>query len=81
MVVSSSPSMNYCLLLFQLIFVNFRYGSPRPKAAVLEKSVDGGLTFQPIQYFADDCMLYFDLPDDGSIVNADDVNCITFASM
>jgi len=67
--------------LYELIFVNFRYGSPRPKAVVLETSKDGGVTFRPIQYYADDCMLYFGLPDDGQIVNADDANCITAASM
>ena len=65
----------------QLIFVNFRYGSPRPKAAVLETSTDGGVTFRPIQYYADDCMLYFGLPNNGRIVNANDANCITTTSM
>ena len=65
----------------QVIFVNVRYGSPRPKAAVMELSRDGGLTFEPIQYYADDCMFYFDLPDNGRIMNADDVNCVTSSSV
>ena len=46
-----------------------------------EASRDGGVTFNPVQYFADDCMLYFGLSDDGPIVNPDDVNCITTASL
>lgn len=65
----------------QIIFVNIRYGSPRPKAAVMELSRDGGLTFEPIQYYADDCMFYFGLPDNGQIVNADDANCVTSSSV
>ena len=61
----------------QLIFINIRFGSPRFKAAVLETSKDNGVTFQPIQYFADDCMAYFSLPDNGQITEANGVNCIT----
>ena len=65
---------------FQIIFVNVRYGSPRPKAAVMELSRDRGLTFEPIQYYADNCMFYFNLSDNGRIANADDVNCVTSSS-
>ena len=65
----------------QVIFVNVRYGSPRPKAAVMELSRDGGLTFDPIQYYTDDCMFYFGLPNNGQIVNADDANCVTTSSV
>lgn len=67
--------------LLQLIFVNFQFGSPRFKAAVLETSRDGGLTFEPIQYYANDCMEYFNLPNDGQITEADSVNCITSESV
>ena len=73
----------YMCTLFsvQLIFINFRFGSPRFKAAVMETSRDGGLTFEPIQYFADDCMNYFSLPDNGVITAADSVTCTTSESM
>ena len=65
---------------FQVFLVTIQFSSPRPKAAVLETSRDGGLSFSPVQYFADDCMFYFNLPDDGSILAADDVNCVTSIS-
>lgn len=76
-----STVLKIILSLLQLIFINFRFGSPRFKAAVLETSKDHGVSFQPIQYFADDCMAYFNLPDDGEITEADDVNCITSNSL
>ena len=60
-----------------MIFVFVRYGSPAPKAAVLEKSADGGSSYQPIQYFADDCSSYFGLDNDADLKSNDDVNCIT----
>ena len=65
--------------LYEIIFVNVRYGSPRPRAAVLESFVDG--SFRPLQYYADDCMAYFNLPNNGPVVAADDVNCITPPAM
>ena len=67
--------------MVQLIFINFRFGSPRFRAAVLETSRDNGVTFEPMQYFADDCMAYFNLPDNGMITEADQVNCITDQSL
>ena len=61
----------------QLIFIFVRYASPAPKAAVLEKSIDGGKTFIPIQYFSDDCNSYFGLENNAPLQSNDDVNCIT----
>lgn len=74
-------SIDLYICLTQLIFINIRFGSPRFKAAILETSRDGGKTFHPIQYFADDCMAYFNLPNDGEITEADAVNCITSESL
>lgn len=54
-----------------------RYESPPPKAAILEKSINGGKTYTPMQYFADDCQQYFGMEDDASLQTPDDVNCIT----
>lgn len=64
----------------QVFLITIQFSAPRPKAAALETSQDGGMTFQPVQYFADDCMSYFGLVDDGPILAADDVNCITSIS-
>ena len=64
----------------QIVFVNFVYASPRPKAAIIETSRDGGKTFNPVQFYADNCMSYFGLQNNGPIVAADSVNCITTAS-
>ena len=63
--------------LFQLILIFLRFDSPAPKAAILEKSIDGGKTFLPLQYFASDCMAYFGMENDGALKSNDDVNCIT----
>lgn len=57
------------------MFIN--YGAPAPKAAILQKSIDGGNTFQPLQYFADDCMSYFGLGNNEPLTSSTDVNCIT----
>ena len=54
-----------------------RYHAPPPKAAVLEKSIDGGQTYVPMQYFADDCQEYFGMDNDAPLQTSDDVNCIT----
>lgn len=71
----------YSSLLFaQLFLIRIQFSAPRPKAVVLETSRDGGLTFAPIQYYADDCMLYFGLEDNGPILAADDANCLTSIS-
>ncbi|XP_026044133.1 uncharacterized protein LOC113034056 isoform X3 [Astatotilapia calliptera] len=39
------------------IVVTFEYG--RPTSMVLEKSIDKGVTWQPYQYYADDCLEAF----------------------
>ena len=44
-----------------------RYHAPPPKAAVLEKSIDGGQTYVPMQYFADDCQQYFGVDNDAPL--------------
>ncbi|XP_057682239.1 mucin-2-like isoform X2 [Corythoichthys intestinalis] len=42
------------------LVVSFEYG--RPTAMVLDKSTDKGLTWQPYQFYADDCMETFGMP-------------------
>uniref|UniRef100_A0AAQ4QXC0 Netrin g2a n=1 Tax=Gasterosteus aculeatus aculeatus TaxID=481459 RepID=A0AAQ4QXC0_GASAC len=50
-------SWNKSLEVVDDIIVSFEYG--RPTAMVLEKSMDKGVTWQPYQYYADDCLEVF----------------------
>ncbi|XP_056134050.1 netrin-G2 [Lampris incognitus] len=55
-----SLSWNKSLELVDDVIVTFEYG--RPTIMVLEKSLDKGVTWQPYQYYADDCMEAFGMP-------------------
>ena len=61
------------LFSFTRLVVTFR--SPRPAAAVVERSRDFGVTYEPFQYYSDDCMGDFGLPDQSSIQTMDEVIC------
>uniref|UniRef100_A0A3P8UET4 Netrin G2 n=1 Tax=Amphiprion percula TaxID=161767 RepID=A0A3P8UET4_AMPPE len=50
-------SWNKSLEVVDDIVVTFEYG--RPTSMVLEKSLDKGVTWQPYQYYADDCLEAF----------------------
>ncbi|KAI3373035.1 hypothetical protein L3Q82_023473 [Scortum barcoo] len=50
-------SWNKSLEVVDDITVTFEYG--RPTSMVLEKSLDKGVTWQPYQYYADDCLEAF----------------------
>uniref|UniRef100_A0A8C9Y6D7 Netrin G2 n=1 Tax=Sander lucioperca TaxID=283035 RepID=A0A8C9Y6D7_SANLU len=50
-------SWNKSLEVVDDIVVTFEYG--RPTSMVLEKSMDKGVTWQPYQYYADDCLEAF----------------------
>ncbi|KAM9360744.1 netrin-G2-like [Symphorus nematophorus] len=50
-------SWNKTLEVVDDIIVTFEYG--RPTSMVLEKSLDKGVTWQPYQYYADDCLEAF----------------------
>ncbi|XP_044051770.1 netrin-G2 isoform X3 [Siniperca chuatsi] len=50
-------SWNKSLEVVDDIIVTFEYG--RPTSMVLEKSLDKGVTWQPYQYYADDCLEAF----------------------
>ena len=54
-----------------------RLSAPEPRAFVIEKSIDGGQSFSPFQYYAEDCMVYFGLENDGPITEPDGVQCVT----
>ncbi|KAL7844893.1 hypothetical protein SRHO_G00234320 [Serrasalmus rhombeus] len=53
-------SWNKSLELADDIQITFEYG--RPTVMVLEKSLNYGRTWQPYQYYADDCMEAFTMP-------------------
>lgn len=55
-----SLAWNKSLELTDDIQVTFEYG--RPTMMVLDKSLDKGRTWQPYQFYADDCMDAFDMP-------------------
>ncbi|XP_026091078.1 netrin-G2 [Carassius auratus] len=55
-----SLSWNKTLELTDDIQITFEYG--RPTIMVLEKSLNFGRTWQPFQYYADDCMDAFSIP-------------------
>ncbi|KAL7392368.1 hypothetical protein ABVT39_023849 [Epinephelus coioides] len=50
-------SWNKSLEVVDDIIITFEYG--RPTSMVLEKSLDKGVTWQPYQYYADDCLETF----------------------
>lgn len=53
-------SWNKSVELTDDVVVTFEYG--RPTAMVLEKSLDNGRTWQPYQFYAEDCMETFGMP-------------------
>ncbi|XP_061655872.1 netrin-G2 isoform X8 [Phyllopteryx taeniolatus] len=55
-----SMSWNKSLELTDDIHVTFEYG--RPTVMVLDKSMDHGRSWQPYQYYADDCLDTFNMP-------------------
>ncbi|XP_058491161.1 uncharacterized protein ntng2a [Solea solea] len=56
-------SWNKSLEVVDDITVTFEYG--RPTSMVLEKSMDKGVTWQPYQYYADDCLETFGMSPKG----------------
>eukprot|EP00118_Oscarella_pearsei_P005184 m.23504 g.23504 ORF g.23504 m.23504 type:complete len:5054 (+) comp28492_c0_seq1:2267-17428(+) len=53
-----------------------QFYTPRPKAMIYEKSLDG-VNYSPLQYFADDCQSYFGLSNNGLLATSTAVNCLT----
>ncbi|TRY95038.1 hypothetical protein DNTS_004676 [Danionella cerebrum] len=70
-------SWNKTLELTDDIHITFEYG--RPTVMVLEKSLNFGRTWQPFQYYADDCVDAFNMPSrrvrDLNAANATRVVC------
>lgn len=59
--------------------VGIRFRSVQPQAMVLYYSSDNGITFMARQYYSTDCAR-FNLPNNGLLRTAVDVNCITTQS-
>ena len=51
------------------------YGPPA-KGIKIERSLDGGRTYSPWQYFANDCQRMFGLVNNGPLTQPDSVNCL-----
>ncbi|XP_075954877.1 netrin-G2 [Anarhichas minor] len=60
LVANISMSWNKSLELTDDIQITFEYG--RPSIMVLDKSMDHGRSWQPYQFYADDCMDSFNMP-------------------
>ena len=61
------------MFFFTHLIIMFR--SPKPAAAVIERSRDFGTTYEPYQYYSDDCMKDFGIPDQSSVRTVDEVIC------
>ena len=61
------------LFVFTHLTITFR--SPRPASAVIERSRDFGATYEPYQYYSNDCMGDFGMSNRSSIQTANEVIC------
>ena len=61
------------LFFFTHLVASFRL--PRPAAAVIERSRDFGVTYEPYQYYSNDCEGDFGMPDRSSVRTVDEVIC------
>ena len=61
------------LFFFTHLVITFR--SLKPAAAVIERSRDFGETYEPYQYYSEDCIGDFGMPDRSSIRTVDEVIC------
>lgn len=61
------------LFFFTHLVITFR--SPKPAAAVIERSRDFGQTYEPYQFYSNDCRGDFGMEDRSSIRTVDEVIC------
>ncbi|XP_067031738.1 usherin-like isoform X1 [Acropora muricata] len=62
----------------QVFSIVLTFYGPKPGAILIERSTDRGKTFQPWQYFAEDCRASFQLENNGQLSEPDVVNCIQY---
>ena len=60
-----------------MFYIFLRLSAPEPRAFIIEKSTDQGQSYSPFQYYAEDCMRYFGMENDGPITEPDGVQCQT----
>ena len=66
----------YFSLIFKVFQVQIMFYSPPAKGIKIERSIDGGKTYTPWQYYAEDCTRMFGLVNNGALTQADSVNCL-----
>ena len=62
---------------FQVFYIVLTFYGPVPGGLKIERSLDNGKTYQPWQYFAEDCSS-FNLSNDGNLTEPDSVNCVQY---
>ena len=48
---------------YELFYISLQFQSPRPKSMIIYKSVNHGRTWTPFQFYAQNCLLRFGLPN------------------
>eukprot|EP00794_Sanderia_malayensis_P020024 gene20024-21985_t len=60
----------------QIYYVQIMFYGPPAKGIKIERSRDGGRTYTPWQYYAQDCPSMFGLANNGQLTAPDSVNCL-----
>lgn len=66
-----------CFVL-QVFFVVLQFYSPQPRAVIVERKKSADSSWEAWQYYADDCMLRFGLPNKAPLRAPSDVNCLQY---
>ena len=74
----SKRPIHFIYCTFQVFYIVLTFYGPLPGAITIERSTDSGSTFQPWQYFAEDCVASFNLQNNGPLSEPDSVNCIQY---
>lgn len=81
-VLFSDHRVKTCIFcFFQVFYILLTFYGPLPGALAIERSADGGNTFQPWQYFAEDCVASFQQQNNGPLSEPDSVNCIQYVKL
>ncbi|KAK3603067.1 hypothetical protein CHS0354_015760 [Potamilus streckersoni] len=63
---------------FQVFYVVIQFYSPFPKAVKIERLMGTSLIWDTWQMYAEDCMTYFSVSNDGPLPTSASVNCLKF---
>nr|XP_047132108.1 usherin isoform X3 [Hydra vulgaris] len=64
----------------QVYLVNILFYSPPPQGIVIERSTNFGISFQPWQYYALDCISTFGMENNGQLLLPNSVNCLQISN-